>query len=145
MALTPEETGVLETTLDEGETVEIAPSKTWRIDFDKGTIGGFIDGDDAKHQFVYKALVTERNKYPIYTDAYGNELFDLIGEDMSNAFLSIEVPRMCKEAVVYDERIESANVSFTRDRSTNTLYVTVDVTLYNGETITIEGVEIDGL
>lgn len=143
MALTPEEYSVFVSDAEQEETATIEPSKTWRIDFDKNVIGGFIDDREAKKQFIHKALITERNLYPIYTDAYGDELFDLIGEDMGEAYLSVEVPRMCKEALIYDDRIESVDVTYYRDN--DKLYVTLNVLLHDGETIAVEEVEINGL
>ena len=146
MALIPEQADMLdlENEIDIEEAEEIAPSKTWRIDFKNGTIGGFIDEEEAKKQFVYKALITERNHYPIYTEAYGNDMFELIGADVTNAYLSTEIPRMCKEAILYDERVASVDdVTFERD--SDLLYVNITVTLYTGETITVGEVVVNGL
>lgn len=142
MALTPEEVEFnnLETT---DEETPVPPSKTWRLDFENGRIGGFIDDKDAKVQFVRKAVLTERYMYPIYTPAYGNELYSLIGEDVTNGYLSMEVPRMCNDCVVYDERVESVTTEFERDN--NHMYVTMHVTLSTGETIDVREVINNGV
>ncbi|MCK1985161.1 MULTISPECIES: DUF2634 domain-containing protein [Peribacillus] len=124
MALTPE-SFIPET--NEEETEEITePSKTWAIDFANGTIGGYIDEELALRQFVIKALLTERSKYAIYSDDYGNELQELVGEDFSPALLDSEIPRMVYEALAYDERIEDiADIEYTR--SGDKLYVSFTV------------------
>lgn len=138
MALTPENNIFL---ADE-QTEIIQPSKTWTIDFETGRIGKFTDGVPAVKQFIRKALLTARNKYLIYTDQYGNELHDLIGEDVTEAFLSAEIPRMVQEAIIYDDRIEETQVEY--ERRSDKLFITVKATLAIGEEIT-EEVELNAI
>lgn len=82
------------------------PSLTYRINFDSGKVSGLVDELDAIRQFVRKAIITCRGQFLIYTDDYGCELENLIGEDVTDAFLQSEVPRMVREALIYDDRIE---------------------------------------
>jgi phage baseplate assembly protein W len=139
MALIPENfTNVID---DNSDTIDIAPSKTWSIDFDNGTIGGFIDNGDALYQYIIKALMTERSKYVIYSDDYGNELQDLIGGDVTLALMDSEIPRMVYEALAYDDRIEDVtDINYTRDG--DALYISFTVVAVNGETITVEEVAV---
>ena len=143
MALTPEnidETVDPETVVDE----EVAPSKTWAIDFENGVIGGFIDDDEATKQFALKSLMTERSKYAIYSDDYGTELMDLIGEDATQALLESEIPRMVEETLIYDDRIDSvSDVILTRDG--DKLYISFQLVTVTGEEITTEEVAINGV
>lgn len=136
MALTPDNVVIL----DESESVEDAqlPSKTWAIDFENGRIGGFIDGDLALRQSVKKALYTERNKYPIYSDAYGNELQDLIGQGLTSGFLNAEVPRMVEEALIYDDRI--TDVSTSHEINGDELKINVSVNGSVSEVVKINGI-----
>jgi hypothetical protein len=143
MALTPDSTNDV-TTIQDETTQTIAPSKTWAIDFENGTISGFIDDDVAIKQFALKALMTERSKYAIYTEDYGTELSTLIGADVTAALLASEIPRMIEEALIYDDRIDSVqDLTFTRDG--DKLYVSFRIVTINGNEITTEGVAINGV
>jgi hypothetical protein len=145
MALTPENTDEpIETDTLEEDTEEVEPSKTWALDLENGTLGGFIDGDEAIKQFALKALITERSKYAIYTDDYGTELLDLIGEDVTADLIESEIPRMVEEALIYDDRIDSvSDIILTRDG--DKLYITFQLVTVTGEEITTEEVEINGV
>ncbi len=85
---------------------ETLPSKTYALDFSNGVIGGFIDDDNALKQFIYKALITARSRFLIYTDDYGSELEDLIGDSITPALFESEIKRIVYEALAYDDRIE---------------------------------------
>jgi hypothetical protein len=145
MALTPENTDEpIETDTLEEDTEEVEPSKTWALDLENGTLGGFIDGDEAIKQFALKALITERSKYAIYTDDYGTELLDLIGEDVTADLIESEIPRMVEEALIYDDRIDSvSDIVLTRDG--DKLYISFQLVTVTGEEITTEEVEINGV
>ncbi len=131
MALIPENYTYALDKAATARTAQPRPSKTWAIDFENGKIGEVIDGHDALIQYVYKALVTERSKYAIYTDAYGNELMRLIGEDVTPALLDSEIPRMVRDALIYDDRIEAvADIKYTRNG--DTLFVSFRIIPANG-------------
>ncbi|MBA9027510.1 DUF2634 domain-containing protein [Peribacillus huizhouensis] len=92
------------------------PSKTWSIDFENGSIGGFIDNETALIQFARKAIMTERTKYAIYSDNYGCELHGLIGDDVTPALLDAEIPRLIYETLAYDDRISDVvDIEYTRE------------------------------
>ncbi|MED3777980.1 DUF2634 domain-containing protein [Geobacillus stearothermophilus] len=122
------------------ETVVIGPSKTYRIDFERGELGGTIDDDEAVLQFIQKAIMTARSRFFIYDDEYGCEIEDIIGKNVSSELLEEEVPRLIKEAIEYDDRIESAS-NFFIERKGDRLQVTFTVTLTNGKTL--EGVSVN--
>ena len=68
-----------------GEDVEIqtaaeAPTRTFKIDFDAGRVGGFCDETEAMKQAIYKILQTERFEYLIYSWNYGIELNAVVGK-----------------------------------------------------------------
>ena len=135
MALTPQYNDEL-IVLPESEVATPEPSKTWSIDFLNGTAGGFIDGREALRQFVLKTLLTKRYRYVIYSEDYGSEVSSLIGASMSRPFLESEIPRMIKDALEYDDRVESVDVKveLLKDQA----FVTVTVEQVNGEAITEE-------
>lgn len=125
MALIPENYSEI---LDEQEEAEVVvePSKTWAINFETGTIGKFIDEDEALRQYIRKAILTERARFAIYSDDYGCELNELIGDDVvTEDLLDAEIPRIVYEALAYDERIDDVQTTFTREGDKLFLSVTV--------------------
>lgn len=108
MALTPDIYTSPEMAELQAEAIEQqveAPKRSWRLDFANGRISEQITDLDALLQYVHKALITPRSRYLIYTDDYGCELPDLIGDDVTRGYLDSEVPRMVREALVYHEYI----------------------------------------
>lgn len=85
------------------EEIEIESSKTYRIL--NGRVNGWIDELDAVRQAVEKMLQTERFRFEIYSDNYGIEIENLIGEQYD--LVVAEVERIIKEALLNDERIVS--------------------------------------
>ena len=88
------------TTVKIGEDLEVqtaaeAPSRTYKIDFDAGRVGGFCDETEAKKQAIYKILQTERN--------YGIELDAVVGK--SYQVFESEIKRVITEALLADSRI----------------------------------------
>jgi phage baseplate assembly protein W len=113
------------------------PSLTYRLDIEKGEIGGLIDGDEALRQFVSKAIRTARYRYLIYDDEYGSELEDLIGSDVTEAFLNEEIPRIIREALIYDDRIADVR-DFNIQREGDGVYIEFIVEKTDGGTLTEE-------
>ncbi|WP_427110844.1 DUF2634 domain-containing protein [Lysinibacillus xylanilyticus] len=129
MSLTPIEYEILaedEDALDlESDALpEIETSKTWLIDLDSGRVGTFIDDEEAIRQYIRKALMTSRNRYLIYDDTYGEDLRDLIGQNLTKELMDVEIPRVVREAIKEDDRIEEVS--------------DVTVTQYNSDSILIE-------
>lgn len=95
------------------------PSRTWRLDFERGRVTGAIDGLDAVRQSVSKIVQTERFRYLIYDADYGIELDGLIGRDP--VFVQSELRRRITEALMQDDRIESVTdfqIDITGDTAT---------------------------
>jgi hypothetical protein len=92
--------------------------KTYALDMETGRIGRFIDGRAAVEQFIRKAILTGRYKHLAYSDEYGCELVDLIGQNYTTGFMQAEIIRVITEALIYDERIERVydfDVSFKNE------------------------------
>ncbi|MFS1511095.1 DUF2634 domain-containing protein [Chengkuizengella sp. SCS-71B] len=106
-------------------------SKTYKLDFDTGEIKGYIDGIEAVKQYVRKALSTPRFRYLIYTDQYGSELEDLIGQNVPHELVDAEVPRLIEEAISYDDRIRAVR-NFSISRKGDALYATFEVETVDG-------------
>jgi hypothetical protein len=140
MALTPTNIDELNEN-DVMETTEIGPSKTYRLNFKTEEIEGIIDDDEAILQFIQKAIMTARSRFFIYDDQYGCELEDIIGKNVSGELLEEEVTRLIKEAIEYDDRIESAS-NFVIERAGDQLQVTFNVVLTNGKVLEGVGVNV---
>lgn len=131
--LTDEEIEELETSEDTAQE----PSKTYKFDFEKGDlVNEYIDNEEAIKQAALKSILTYRDKYLIYSEDYGCEIFYLIGEAYSEEYLKIEVPRLISEALMPDERIESADnfeISKQGDRLTVSFEISTTITDTNIE------------
>lgn len=129
MTLTPIEYEILaeedeNLDLDSDALPELETSKTWQIDLENGRLGTFIDEEEAIRQYIRKAFMTSRNRYLIYDETYGEDLRDLIGQNLSKALMDVEIPRVVREAIEGDDRIEEVS--------------DVNVTQYNTDSILIE-------
>jgi hypothetical protein len=113
------------------------PSRTYRLDFENGVIGDFINDDEALRQAIVKAIRTARFRYLIYDDQYGSELEDLIGADVTDAFLNEEIPRVIREALIYDDRIADVR-DFVVRREGDGVFVEFTVVKTDGDTLTEE-------
>lgn len=139
MALTPIN---FATDAEEVQTVDtvqpVQPSKTWRMDLETGRIGGFIDGKEAIRQYIRKALMTARNRYLIYDDFYGEEIRDLIGHNLTPALMDVEIPRLVREAIIYDDRIKSVPTVKVSKYGSDGVLVEITVVLTDGDLLTEE-------
>lgn len=107
MSLLPKSVLVAQERMTAEADQKIMPSKTYGIDFQAGRMRGTIDGKEAIQQFIYNALRTPRYKHFIYPNYYGCEIHEVIGKDYSEPLMRTEIERTIKEALIYDERIES--------------------------------------
>lgn len=104
------------------------PSRTYRLQ--NGRIAGWIDELAAMRQAIEKVLHTERFTWLIYTDNYGVELKNLLGEELD--LVMAEMERIVREALSVDERIiEIENFQVTQENR-NTLLVSFFVTTIFG-------------
>lgn len=101
----PQNNNVDELTMDFEE--EILPSLTYKIDFKRKRIVGYVDGLQAVEQFIYKTLDTERYEYLIYSWNYGAEIAKLFGQPIP--YVYSELKRLITEALTQDDRIDSVD------------------------------------
>lgn len=84
------------------------PTYTYRLNIVTHRVQGHTDRQAAMQQVIYKILRTERYKYPkVYSDNYGVELLDLIGQPIP--YVLPELERRITEALTWDERITSVD------------------------------------
>jgi len=146
MSLTPIEYEILAEEedaldLDTDALPVIESSRTWRMDLENGRLRTFIDNEEAIRQYIRKALMTSRNRYLIYDDTYGEELRDLIGQNLTKDLTNVEIPRVVREAIEGDDRIqEVSDVTVTQYNSDGVLIEVTVITvtgLYITEEVTI--------
>ncbi|MBG9657812.1 DUF2634 domain-containing protein [Cytobacillus firmus] len=102
------------------------PTRTYKLDFERGRCTGFIDRKTAMEQAILKVIRTKRFAHLIYSDNYGFQ--DMIGRD--RLFVRGELPRRIKEALLQDERI-TAIENFRLDFEKDEAYVSLTaVTIY---------------
>ena len=111
------------------EELLMLPTKTYRVL--NGRIAGFIDDLEAIAQTVDKILSTSRFQYLIYSDDYGSDFLDLIGEDKDLVYSEIE--RMTVEALSIDERITDITVTDIIEVGRSEIKVLLTVTTVYGD------------
>ena len=120
-------------------SIEQQPGYTYKLDIDRGRIRGFTDEADALLQAVYLILSVERYEYIIYSDDYGVELADLIGQPKD--FVMSEVKRRIAEALLQDDRINSVD-SFIFESRKKSVTVTFTIHSIYGDIETTKEIDI---
>ena len=101
-------------------------------DFEKDTPiiqnGDFkiVEGNNAIKVWIYKALLTPRYSYSIYSWNYGSELMDLIGKAYTPSLTKEEAKRYIKEALLINPYILEVTVV---DTSFNNGLLSADIKL----------------
>ena len=112
-------------------------------DFEKDTPiiqnGDFkiVEGNEAIKVWVYKALLTPRYNYSIYSWDYGSELMDLVGKAYTSSLTKEEAKRYIKEALLINPYILEVTVL---DTSFSNGILSADikiVTIYGESEVTI--------
>lgn len=68
--------------------------KEYEYNFEEGTLTGkVLEGKEALKMWIYRALLTKRYIYPIYSWDYGQDLEELIGQGCETDFIKSEVER----------------------------------------------------
>lgn len=92
--------------IDEITTAEELPSKTYKLDLEKGRIMGFVDGQEAVQQAIKKALITPRFKCLIYDNQYGSEIEEAVTtNDATREYIRSVVPGFVEDCLKPDKRV----------------------------------------
>lgn len=92
--------------ISEISTAEEMPSKTYKLDLDKGRIMGFADGQEAVRQAIRKALITPRFKCLIYDNQYGSEIEEAVtANDATREYIRSVIPGFVEDCLKPDSRI----------------------------------------
>ncbi len=102
-------------------TETMQPTKTYYMQLETMKVEGLTDGQAAMKQAIFKILQTERYQYPVYSDNYGVELRELIGQPIP--YVLPEIDRRITEALIWDERITTVT-DFNFDVKKNKVHVT---------------------
>lgn len=82
------------------------PSRTYRLDLERGRIVGMVDGIEAVNQAIKKAILTPRFRCLIYDNQYGSEIKNaIIAGNSSYEYIEEAVPGFVQEALSPDTRI----------------------------------------
>lgn len=96
-------------------TAETIPTRTYRLDLERGVIAGMVDGLEAMKQAISLILSTERFVWPIYSWNYGTEAVELIGQNQY--YVEAELERRVTDALMQDDRVISVSgFSFAAQR-----------------------------
>ena len=82
-------------------------SNTYKLNYDKNNLKGFVDNLEAVKQSIYLILNIERYEYLIYDWDYGFQISDLIGSEI-NSILP-EIQNRITDALIQDTRINSVD------------------------------------
>ena len=96
-----------------------------------------VEGNEAIKVWVYKALLTPRYNYSIYSWDYGSELMDLVGKAYTSSLTKEEAKRYIKEALLINPYILEVTVL---DTSFSNGILSADikiVTIYGESEVTI--------
>lgn len=87
----------------------------WDYEIDEPIIenGDFkiVEGKEAIKVWVYKALLTSRYVYSIYSWDYGSEIIELIGKRYTNALTKEECKRYIREALLINPYIKEVTIT----------------------------------
>ena len=88
------------------EDAEERPSKTYKLDLDRGRIAGYVDEQEAVQQAIRKALLTPRFKCLIYDHQYGSEVEEAVtANDATREYIEAAVPEFVRDALRPDTRV----------------------------------------
>ena len=96
-----------------------------------------VEGNEALKVWVYKAILTPRYNYSIYTWDYGSELLDLIGKAYTPSLTKEEAKRLIKEALEinpYILEVEITDINFKDSLLSADIKI---VTIYGESEVTI--------
>ena len=131
------------TYVDEMASDKINYGKTVQFDFEKHEFilsptgrQKTVTGSQAWAEWCVKALSSERYKYLIYSDNYGEEIDTLLGKSYPKKVIESEIKRMVKDCLLADKRnasVDDFNFTWIDDR----IIFSCSVKNIIGENITI--------
>lgn len=110
-------------------------SNTYKLNYDKNDLKGFVDNLEAVKQAIYLILNIERYEYLIYDWDYGFQISDLIGSEIN--LILPEIQNRITDALIQDTRINSVDdFSFDIKKNKVIVFFTVN-TIFGAITETV--------
>lgn len=107
------------------------PNRTYKLDFDKMRIVGYVDDEEAIQQAAAKILYTPRFNCYAYDDQYGSEINQILNDkNVTREYIEAEMEFLLNDALCADGRflgIEGLEMVFDGDEAF--FYFTADTTL----------------
>ena len=82
--------------------------------------------------------MTTRNRFLIYDDQYGEEISYVIGQNATQSLLDGEIPRLIREALIYDDRIADIPSIEIERYNPDSIHIRITVVTVGGILITEE-------
>lgn len=115
------------------------PSRTYKLDLDKGRILGMVDGQEAVQQAIRKAIITPRFKCLAYDNQYGSEIkAAVVQKDATPEYAKAVIPDFVRDALRPDTRVLNI-YNFNFEFEDDTVHITFDADTIYG-TVRIEEV-----
>lgn len=93
----------------------------------------YVFGNEAMKIWIYKAMITSRFRFSAYTERFGTEVFDLVGEVISNKLKQEEIKRYITEAIMVHPHMR-AITNMVLEQHSSGIKVTVSCrTAFEGE------------
>ena len=116
---------------------EIMPSLTYNYNFISENVEGYVDNLESVKQAILIILNVERYANVIYDGYYGNDFKDLLGQPYS--YCIVEIPRMVKDALLQDDRINRVDSFNFTQLSIDSLHTSFTVhTIFGQVDINVE-------
>lgn len=98
----------------------------------------FVEGNEAIKIWIYKAILTMRNKYVAYSSSFGSEIFSVIGTTLSSEAKKAEIKRFITEALMVNPYILAIKrINIFQEKSM--LEIEVDIkTIYDEKVVNVE-------
>lgn len=91
-----------------------------------------VKGNEAIRVWCYKAILTSRYEFPIYSWDYGSEVMSLIGKNYTPSLTQVELKRYIEETLMINPYILDVNVLDT-DFKDGILSANIKITTIYGE------------
>ena len=115
------------------ETQSVTTRKEYEFDFNNNALTGkILEGKEALKMWIYKALLTSRYIYPIYSWDYGQDLDELIGQGYEVDYIKSEVERKVTECLLVNDKITRCH-DFDINLINDTLHITFTAETTFGE------------
>lgn len=126
-----------QTTIETGnETAEAekrASLSEWNVDLETGQLTGeTTDGLQAVKVWIWKALMTEKFRYALYSWQYGSELESYIGKRLTPEYLKTDVRLALEDVLLINEEIRQIR-NYTARAEKGTLFISFTAVTDFGE------------